>query len=56
MNATVANIDHLSDVKDSTCISSPRTCTRVAFEDMSGIFFCNDVSARPPFLLLDSLL
>lgn len=43
LNATNANIDHLRDVKDAMCKSSPNSCTRVAFEDFSGMFFCNDV-------------
>lgn len=56
MTATVANIEHLQDVKNSTCKSSPKTCTRVAFEGMSGIFFCNDVSViqdQDTFILAD---
>ncbi|OQE71294.1 hypothetical protein PENNAL_c0108G06761 [Penicillium nalgiovense] len=36
------NLDHLKDVKDSMCVASPNSCTRVAYLDESGIFFCND--------------
>lgn len=52
MNATDANIAHLDDDKDASCVAAPHTCTRVAFEDFSGIFLCNDVSdlSRPSFV------
>lgn len=35
--------DRLEGVKDSTCVESPNSCTRVAYLDQSGIFLCNNV-------------
>ncbi|KAJ6105180.1 hypothetical protein N7523_010254 [Penicillium sp. IBT 18751x] len=47
VGSTNENIKHLDAVKSALCVAAPKSCTRVAFTNDSGLFFCNDQNDHP---------